>query len=102
MTKVFAPLSLLVSAILLVFSLILIPTSKSTYYGFLRQKKDKIDINIRAGEFGQKLGDWLVYVDKTKNNSYDNLVLFSNKSLSQESFILAQKAISTIKTACLN
>lgn len=91
MTKAFVPLSLLVSAILLVFSLILIPTSKSAYYGFLRQKKDKIDINIRAGEFGQKLGDWLVYVDKAENNSYDNLVLFSNKSLSQESFILAQK-----------
>ncbi|MGL2862725.1 LptF/LptG family permease, partial [Helicobacter pylori] len=91
MTKAFVPLSLLVSAILLAFSLILIPTSKSAYYGFLRQKKDKIDINIRAGEFGQKLGDWLVYVDKAENNSYDNLVLFSNKSLSQESFILAQK-----------
>ncbi|AFI04809.1 LptF/LptG family permease [Helicobacter cetorum] len=91
MTEVFVPISILVSVILLVFSLILIPTSKSAYYGFLRQKKDKIDINIREGEFGQKLGDWLVYVDRAKDNSYDNLVLFSNKSLSQESFILAQK-----------
>lgn len=44
MTKAFVPLSLLVSAILLVFSLILIPTSKSAYYGFLRQKKTRLTL----------------------------------------------------------
>ncbi|PAF46730.1 permease [Helicobacter sp. 12S02232-10] len=88
--QIFVPVSLLVSIVLLMFSLVMIPLSKSAYSDFVAEKKNKVDINIRPGEFGQKLGDWLVYVDKANHNHYDHLVLFSNDGLSQESFIVAQ------------
>lgn len=87
----FLPISLIVSVVLLIFSLALIPLSKSAYSDFLAEKRAKIDVSIRAGDFGQKLGDWLVYIDKAENNMYEGLVLFSGTNLGQESFIVAQK-----------
>ncbi|PAF41819.1 LptF/LptG family permease [Helicobacter sp. 11S03491-1] len=87
--KIFIPISLLVSVVLLMFSLAMIPLSKSAYSDFIAEKKNKVDINIRPGEFGQKLGDWLVYVNKAHSNHYNQLVLFSSDGLSQESFIVA-------------
>ncbi|PAF48571.1 permease [Helicobacter sp. 12S02634-8] len=88
--KIFVPITLLVSLVLLMFSLVMIPLSKSAYSDFVAEKKSKVDINIRPGEFGQKLGDWLVYVDKAHHNDYEGLVLFSSDGLSKESFIVAQ------------
>ncbi|BCD46587.1 LptF/LptG family permease [Helicobacter suis] len=88
--KAFLPLCIFVSLVLLIFSLILIPASKSAYYSFLRAKKDRVDVNIQAGEFGQKLGDWLVYVGHKKKDIFSNLVLFSHKGLAFESFMIAQ------------
>ncbi|CAM2934146.1 LptF/LptG family permease [Helicobacter felis] len=89
--RAFLPLCLVVSALLLVFSLILVPASKSAYYSFLRDKKERVDVNIQAGEFGQKLGDWLVYVGKSQNGVFGDLVLFSHSGLSTESFIIAKE-----------
>ncbi len=88
--RFFLPISLGVSAVLLVFSLALIPLAKRAYSDFLAQKRTSIDVNIRAGDFGQKLGDWLVYIDKAKDNVYEGLVLFSGTNLGQESFIVAK------------
>ncbi|MGX3011621.1 LptF/LptG family permease [Helicobacter sp. 23-1044] len=88
--RVFLPLCALVSLTMLIFSLAIIPLSKSAYSNFVAEKRANIDVNIKSGEFGQKLGDWLVFVDSAKNRNYENLVLFSNKGLGFESFILAQ------------
>lgn len=88
--KVFLPLSILVSITLLIFSLAIVPLSKSAYRNFISEKKTNVDVNIKSGEFGQKLGDWLVYVDDAKDREYSNLVLFSTQGLETESFILAR------------
>ncbi len=88
--KVFLPLCALVSATVLVFSLAIIPLSKSAYSNFIAEKRTSVDVNIKAGEFGQKLGDWLVFVDSADERRYENLVLFSSKGLGFESFILAK------------
>lgn len=88
--KVFLPLCAFVSLTVLVFSLAIIPLSKSAYINFIAEKRANIDVNIKSGEFGQKLGDWLVFVDKAQNRNYENLVLFSSKGLGFESFILAK------------
>lgn len=89
--RVFLPLCALVSLTVLVFSLAIIPLSKSAYSNFINEKRANIDVNIKSGEFGQKLGDWLVFVDKAQNRNYENLVLFSSKGLGFESFILAKQ-----------
>lgn len=89
--KVFLPLCMLVSLTVLIFSLAIIPLSKNAYSNFINEKRANIDVNIKSGEFGQKLGDWLVFVDKAENRNYENLVLFSSKGLGFESFILAKQ-----------
>lgn len=88
--QIFLPLCALVSLTVLIFSLAIIPLSKSAYTNFIAEKHANIDVNIKSGEFGQKLGDWLVFVDKAQNRNYENLVLFSSKGLGFESFILAK------------
>lgn len=88
--KIFLPLSILISITLLIFSLAIVPLSKNAYRNFISEKKTNVDVNIKSGEVGQKLGDWLVYVDGIKGREYKNLVLFSTKGLQAESFILAK------------
>lgn len=76
--KIFLPIALLVSFSLFVLSLVLTPLSDTAYKQFLEERKNSININLQAGEFGQKLGDWLVYVQKSKEDStYEDIVLLS-------------------------
>lgn len=89
--KVFLPISVLISMTLLVFSLAIVPLSNSAYRNFIDEKKTNIDVNIKPGEFGQQLGNWLIYVDNVEDREYQNLVLFSKNGLEFESFILANK-----------
>ncbi|GAD19909.1 LptF/LptG family permease [Helicobacter fennelliae] len=84
-------LCVLASATLLLFSLVLIPLSKNAYSNFMAKKRAEVNINIRAGEFGQKLGDWLVYVDSAEDKHYRGLVLLSNNVESKEAFITADE-----------
>ncbi len=88
--KIFAPISALVSVTLLIFSIAIVPLSKSAYRNFVDEKKTNVDVNIKSGEFGQQLGQWLVYVDDAKDREYKDLVLFSTNGLEFESFILAR------------
>lgn len=89
--KVFLPISILISITLLIFSLAIVPLSNSAYRNFIDEKKSSVDVNIKSGEFGQKLGNWLIYVDEVQDRKYKNLALFSNENLHSESFILAKE-----------
>lgn len=91
LVKTFFPLTLIVSLTSLVFSLGAVPIAKRAFDNFIEQKKVDVDINIRAGEFGQKIGDWLVYVESAKNRVYKNLVLFSTQGFGFENFISANE-----------
>lgn len=91
LVKTFLPLTLIVTLTSLVFSLGAVPISKRAFENFIEQKKVDVDINIKAGEFGQKIGDWLVYVESAKDRIYQNLVLFSSKGFGFENFISADK-----------
>ncbi|RDU69529.1 LptF/LptG family permease [Helicobacter cholecystus] len=91
LVKTFFPLTLIVSLTSLVFSLGAVPISKRAFDNFLERKKVDVDINIRAGEFGQKIGDWLVYVKSAKDRVYQDLILFSTKGLGFENFISANE-----------
>lgn len=77
--KIFLPIALLVSFTLLLISLVLTPLSDVAYRHFLETRKNSININLQAGEFGQRLGNWLVYAQENnqKPNSYKNLVLLT-------------------------
>lgn len=88
--KFFLPITLLATIILFVFSLIMLPLANSASKNFVAQKKADIDVNIKPGEFGQKLGDWLVYVDSAHKRIYQNLVLFSENGFEGDTFIVAE------------
>ena len=91
--RVFFPLALLASFSLLVLSLILTPLSDTAYRQFLEERKNNIGINLQAGEFGQKLGEWLVYVQQSSDNAYKNIVLLSlEKKDRKDGLILAKEA----------
>ncbi|QOQ90257.1 LptF/LptG family permease [Helicobacter cinaedi] len=90
MVRFFLPITLLATLVLFVFSFILLPLTTSASKNFVAQKKADIDVNIKPGEFGQKLGDWLVYVDSVDNRKYQNLVLFSENGFEGDTFIVAQ------------
>lgn len=88
--KYFLPITSVVTLILLVFSLVMLPLTNSASKNFVAQKRADIDVNIKPGEFGQKLGDWLIYVDSVKNRVYKNLILFSENGFEGDTFIVAQ------------
>lgn len=84
--RIFLPIALLVSFSLLILSLVLTPLSDIAYRQFLEERKNSININLQAGEFGQKLGEWLVYAQKNKQdeNTYENIVLLSSAQNNHE------------------
>lgn len=90
--KFFFYLSILASTLLLVLSLALVPLSKELYADFLEYKKNSANINIRASEFGQKFGDWMLYIDESSGEKYKNVVMFSKDAFEKEVFIVANEA----------
>ncbi|CAE09803.1 LptF/LptG family permease [Wolinella succinogenes] len=94
-SRLFFPLSLLVSLFLLLVSLALVPLSNEAYDRFLDHKKSSVNINLKPAEFGQKLGNWLVYVGDMDEGEkrYKEVVMFSSNDLGRESFILAKEAL---------
>ncbi len=89
--KAFLASTCIVCITSLVFSLGAVPVSKRAFDNFIEHKKIDIDVNLKAGEFGQKIGDWLVYVQSSQDQIYKNLVLFSIGKKMLENFISAKQ-----------
>lgn len=90
--KIFIPITLLVSALLLIVSVALIPKSKHLTDSFLYEKKKEANFNIKASEFGQKFGDWLIYIRDKKGNVYEDVRLFKTDDTTDQ-FIISKNAV---------
>lgn len=90
--KIFLPITLLLSALLLVVSVGLIPKTKFLTKQFLDVKKKEANFNIKASEFGQKFGDWLIYISGKNNKVYDDVKLFKTEK-DKDQFIISETAI---------
>lgn len=91
--KLIFPTLLLSTILLLLISLALIPKAEYMRDTFLENKKTEAQFNIKASEYGQAFGKWLIYVDKEKNGKYNDIVLFQYDLLKNEdTFILAHQA----------
>lgn len=89
--KIFLPLCTLVSFVLFMFSFVMTPNSKQAYKDFIGFKRSEINVDLKPGDFGQRIGDWLVYIDSKQDNVYHGLVLYANKTDQvNENFIIAQ------------
>lgn len=92
LVRIFFPVSLMAFIILCLISLVLVPLSKSVYEDFLERKQDSNALNIKASEVGQKLGEWLVHIEKQDGDILQNVALFSNTAFDEESFLHAKEA----------
>ncbi|CAM3552876.1 LptF/LptG family permease [Arcobacter aquimarinus] len=90
--KIFLPITFLVSLLLLVVSLGLIPKTKFLSNQFLDLKKKEANFNIKASEFGQKFGDWLIYISDKNDKVYKDVKLFKTEN-NKDQFIVSKTAI---------
>jgi len=90
--KIFIPVTLLLSIMLLVISVGLIPKTKFLTKQFLDKKKVEANFNIKASEFGQKFGDWLIYINTKEDKVYDEVKLFKTED-KKDQFIVSQTAV---------
>lgn len=94
----FLKISLMMSAFLLFISLIMMPYAENLKDNFIDYKKTEATLNLKASEFGQKFGDWLIYIKddlrQTGNTVYQDLILYSpaNKN-NKERIILAKSGV---------
>jgi lipopolysaccharide export system permease protein len=84
--KIFLPITLVVSSLLLIVSVGLIPKTKYLSKQFLEKKKKEANFNIKASEFGQKFGDWLIFINGKDEKVYDEIKLFKTEK-KQDQFI---------------
>ncbi len=89
--KIFLPLTTILTIFLLVISLGLIPKTKYLTKTFSEIKKKEANFNIKESEFGQKFGDWLIYINGKDKNIYKEVTLFKSEK-SSENFIVSESS----------
>jgi len=89
--KLILPTILLSSLLLLLLSLALIPKSSSMKKIFLENKKIDAQFNIKASEYGQAFGKWLIYVNEENKGIYKDIVLFQQEN-EKDTFVIAKNA----------
>lgn len=89
--KIFFPIAFVVSLALLIISLGLIPKTKYLTTNFYETKKKEASFNIKASEFGQKFGDWLIYISKKEENTFSQVKLFKTENETDQ-FIISETA----------
>ncbi|MGB5867454.1 MAG: LptF/LptG family permease [Arcobacteraceae bacterium] len=89
--KLFFPTLLLSAFLLLLLSLALIPKADYMKSTFLDTKKTEAQFNIKASEYGQAFGNWLIYVNEEDKGKYKDIVLFEQNLLT-DTFIISDYA----------
>lgn len=89
--KIFLPLTLMLSVSLLIVSLGLIPKTKYLTSEMMDFKKREANFNIKPSEYGQKFGEWMIYIENKNDKVYDEVKLFKTSEKTDE-FIIAKNA----------
>jgi lipopolysaccharide export system permease protein len=90
--KILLPTSILLSLTLLILSLGLIPKSDHLNSKFIAHKQTQAQFNIKASQYGQSFGSWVIFMDDKQKNIYKNIKLFQTKN-NKDQFIIANSAI---------
>lgn len=90
--KMLLPITFLISIALIVISIGLMPKSKHLNKVFIEQKKKEANFNIKASEFGQKFGDWLIYIESKEDKTYNNVKLLKVED-KKDHFVISKNAI---------
>lgn len=89
--KLIFPTILLSTILLLLLSLVLMPKAEYMRENFLQNKKTEAQFNIKASEYGQAFGKWLIYVNEEDKGIYKDIVLFQQEN-GKETFIISKYA----------
>jgi len=89
--KILFPITAMLTVSMLIISLGLIPKAKHLTNKMLDMKKKEANFNIKESEFGQKFGDWLVYITDKKDKEYSDVKLFKSNGKTDQ-FILSGTA----------
>lgn len=96
------PHLLIVTTTLLIISFILIPKAKYLNSEFINKKKSEAQFNINPSEFGQKFGEWFVYVNDKKKEIYDGIVLFKSDENTTNIIIADEAYVNKVKNSNLS
>ncbi|QKF83288.1 LptF/LptG family permease [Halarcobacter ebronensis] len=90
--KIFFPMTFLISLSLLIISLGLMPKANYENQNFIEKKKAEANFNIKASEFGQNFGSWLIFIDRKDDKDYHDVKLLKVED-KQDQFVIAKKAV---------
>jgi lipopolysaccharide export system permease protein len=89
----FVPLAFFLAVGLLALGLVAAPKAQLLQKAMLFGKRDDAQINIRASEFGQKFGDWLLFVgSQSGENVYRDVALYSRPDGASGGFFVLAKS----------
>ncbi len=89
--KIFFPITFILSLALVVVSVGLIPKMQYLNKIFIKQKEKEANFNIRASEFGQKFGNWLIYISSKEDKVYKDVKLLKITE-QEDQFVIANNA----------
>ncbi|MDR0747815.1 MAG: LptF/LptG family permease [Helicobacteraceae bacterium] len=93
--RIMRPFMLVAVVLALILALLgFMVSAKSDYLRreIIYAKRDDAQINIRAGEFGQRFGDWLLFVGEEGREDYKGIALYSRGGNGGERFIVSDRA----------
>jgi lipopolysaccharide export system permease protein len=77
--KIYFKVALLISTSMLILSIGVIPITQQLMSEFINIKKYEAKLNVKSTEFGQSLGEWLLFVNDSKDNLYLDVIMMSLK-----------------------
>ncbi len=83
-------LAFVFSLLLFTISFLAMPLSKQYKKSFIISKQTDAKLNIRAGQLGQKFGDFYIYVKEKKEGLFHNLVIYNRTDRASEQFFSSQ------------
>jgi len=84
-------LGALFSILLLSISFFTMPLTKQMYKSFKQDKKAEAKLNIVPGKFGQKFGEFYIYVKDKNENYFKDVVIFNRENKESEQFLSANE-----------
>jgi lipopolysaccharide export system permease protein len=93
LVRVLSAPALLLTIVLFINYLIITPYVNVLNESFLNAKKSEAKFNLTASEFGHSFGNWMMFINKSDNNTrtYGDVVLF-NKEKKEEILLTADEA----------
>ncbi|MCX2682773.1 LptF/LptG family permease [Campylobacter sp. MIT 21-1685] len=95
LARFFLQIAGFVSALMLFIALVMVPIVFELQDNFITFKKTQVQFNYKTGEFGQKFLNWIVFIEKQENNTYQNIIMYHPKSQEgdKEQLIIAKQAL---------